>query len=175
MVRLLTAMMLVALSLIVGGCGETDADGGGSSSGAGTDSTDGADQVSLRITSGGGGSRLSAANDGDSKLLVLLPVGEPEQGKSDGATSLTYVRSSSGDSGEEPELFEAAAVESGATEQLDLSTVGTWTKKVRICLEVVSPDEVAADDGGGAIRVSAREKDVEPVIACSDASKLPAG
>lgn len=173
----LTAAALTAVVLLASaGCGDTDAETGGSSDRTPTSQPrpQVTGDVSMRIGHESGGATLSATNESGSRLLVLLPVGEPDEEETSNGVTLTYLRSGAAGTGEEPELYEAAAVPSGSTSRLDLSSVGTWTTKVRICLETVQPDDVAAEAGGGTYRVHAREQGAAPVVACSPMTKIHA-
>lgn len=168
-------VLAVAILLLAVGCGGSDPDGASDPTDS-PSSTDPevTDDVSLKVVDSGQGAVLSATNGSESKLLVLLPVGEPDQEKSSDGVTLNYVRSTSAGSGDEPDLYEAAALPPGSTERLDLSTVGTWTSKVAICLETVPWDDIASEAGGGTYRVQAREEGAAPTAACSPMAKIPA-
>jgi len=170
-VRLLAAMALLAAA----GCGGTDGDESSDPTGSTSQKApEVTDDVSLQIVDTDHGSVLAATNDSGAKLLVLLPEGEPEQSKSSDGVTLRYVRTGPVESGDEPELYEAAALATGVTKRLDLSTVGTWTSKVAICLETVPWEDVASEVGRGTYRVQARAEGVDPTVACSAMGKIPA-
>ncbi|HYJ67009.1 MAG TPA: hypothetical protein VEX15_05040 [Nocardioidaceae bacterium] len=177
MIRRSTAAILATLTaLALASCGNDRADSDPVSDDPPTGSQsvgpDVSDEVSLRLAQGGGSTTLSASNDGADESFVLLPVGEPERSESADGTTLTYVRPESEQVGEEPDLYEAVAVPAGSTRSLDPSTIGDWTVAVRVCLEVVPTDDLAASGDGGAVRVQGRESGTAPVVACSGYSTI---
>jgi hypothetical protein len=169
-----TAAWLAALTLlVVAGCGESDADSDSEPTGA-TAATSDEPEVSravrLSLSQDAGDTAMSATNDSSRQVLVLPPEGEPERSEADEGITLSYVRpevEGGDESGDEPDLYEAVALPAGATRQLDTSTIGDSSIPVRVCLEIVSTDDVAAPAGSGVFRVDGREGGVAPEVACS--------
>jgi hypothetical protein len=170
------AILVTLAALALGSCGDNqpDSDSGSDDppSGSHRASPEVSDEVSLRLAHGAAGTTLSVSNDGTGESLVLLPVGEPVRSESADGTTLTYVRPESAKVGEEPDLYQAIAVPAGSTRPLDPSTIGDWTVAVRVCLEVVPTDDLAASSGGGAVRVQSRGSGTTPVVTCSGYSTI---
>lgn len=164
----LTAVTL----LLVAGCGGSDAGSDPSGSPTGTGRPEVTEDVAVELTQDVSGTTLSAAGRGDGEQFLLLPVSEPERSRSEDGITLTYLRGESDISGDEPELYEAARVPAGGTTQLDRPSFVKTPVSVQYCLEVVPPDEVAADAGGGTFRVHGREPGATPVVACSAMTKI---
>lgn len=110
------------------------------------------------------GSRLVVRNDRAHKILVLDTAMQPRREERSGTLTLTYVRPGTGESGDEPAIFEAAPVEAHGQTSIEPPFSLTKGDRLRFCLEVVDPAEGI---GGDDTRVPDRDPAETAVLACS--------
>ena len=110
------------------------------------------------------GSRLVVRNHRAEKVIVLDTAMQPWSEERAGTLMLTFVRPGTGESGDEPAIFEAVPVEAHGQASIEPPFALTKGDRLRFCLEVVDPtDSIGGDD----TRVRDRDPAETAVVACS--------